>query len=259
MISRRTTERTTRTSRSRRVPVRRGLQNRGALPSFGDMILPVVSIAAVILLALTGWQFFVRGMQKPPEISSTQAFADAPSLAAERERQAETIAQAEKSSSLASTSTDVTSQDQNSVSASQNNIKKQEQEEDILAIVIAEKREEAAPKTQASIKKTPTARSSSNAVATKRLNENKTQSEQISNSQQWRVQVGAYRSRANAQNEAAKINRMGYNAVVYSNPASKHIKVWVYAGATKQAAEKVAASLKRLGYKGSFVFPPRAK
>ena len=255
MISRRTTERTTRTSRSRRVPVRRGLQNRGALPSFGDMILPVVSIAAVILLALTGWQFFVRGMQKPPEISSTQAFADAPSLAAERERQAE--AQAEQQAALSSslTSNDAASQDKLSVSTSN----QKEQEEDILALVIAEKKEEAAPKTQASIKKTPTAQSSSNAVATKRLNENKTQSEQISNSQQWRVQVGAYRSRANAQNEAAKINRMGYNAVVYSNPASKHIKVWVYAGATKQAAEKVAASLKRLGYKGSFVFPPRAK
>ena len=53
-----------------------------------------------------------------------------------------------------------------------------------------------------------------------------------------------------------KINKAGYKATIYQNPASKHFKVWVQGGASKSSAEKVAQAMQKIGYKGSFAFPP---
>ena len=72
---------------NRRSRFRRGFKKRGILPSFGDLVLPIVSIAAVGLLVLAGRQFFVNGLQTSPEITSTRAYADSPALLAERERE----------------------------------------------------------------------------------------------------------------------------------------------------------------------------
>ncbi len=69
---------------SRRAMVRRGIKKRGMLPSFGDMVLPIVSIAAVALLVIAGRQFFLNGLKSSPGISSTRAYAEAPALMAER-------------------------------------------------------------------------------------------------------------------------------------------------------------------------------
>ena len=90
MISRRSSDRTARTESSQRRPtVRRGIKKRGILPSFGDIVLPIVSVAAVGLLVLAGRQFFLNGIKTSPGISSTRAYAEAPALIAERERKKE--------------------------------------------------------------------------------------------------------------------------------------------------------------------------
>ena len=75
--------------------------------------------------------------------------------------------------------------------------------------------------------------------------------------QSWRVQVGAYGSKQAAGDIVKKLAKSGYSATVFSGP--KFHKVWVQAGATKDAAEKTAARLKKLGYPGSYVVPPAAK
>ena len=69
---------------SRRTTNRRGLKKRGILPSFGDMVLPVVGVSALVLLILAGRHFFVSGIKTSPEITSTQAYADSPAIMAER-------------------------------------------------------------------------------------------------------------------------------------------------------------------------------
>ena len=56
--------------------VRQGIRKRGILPSFGDLVLPIVGIAAVGLLILAGRQFFINGMKKSPGMTSTRAYAD---------------------------------------------------------------------------------------------------------------------------------------------------------------------------------------
>ena len=73
---------------------------------------------------------------------------------------------------------------------------------------------------------------------------------------QWRVQVGAYPSKTEAENVVKKIKRAGYKARVYQNPASKHVKVWVEAGESKYQAGLMVEAMKKLGYKSSFSFPP---
>ena len=82
MTSQPITERTPETERRPRM--RRGIKKRGILPSFGDIILPVVSVAAIALLVIAGRQFFINGLRTSPEIKSTKAYADAPALVAER-------------------------------------------------------------------------------------------------------------------------------------------------------------------------------
>ncbi|MBQ9594948.1 MAG: hypothetical protein IJR35_03735, partial [Synergistaceae bacterium] len=112
MISRQYSERTARTSSGTKRPtVRRGIKKRGILPSFGDIILPVVSIAAIGLLILAGRQFFINGMKTPPGISSTRAYAEAPALIAERERKAEAEAQAEMAELMQSSQANQQQQD----------------------------------------------------------------------------------------------------------------------------------------------------
>ena len=84
MISRHSTE--DRAETERRPRVRRAIKKRGILPSFGDIVLPIVSVAAVGLLILAGRQFFINGIKSSPDMTSTRAYADSPALIAEREK-----------------------------------------------------------------------------------------------------------------------------------------------------------------------------
>ncbi|MBQ7196174.1 MAG: SPOR domain-containing protein [Synergistaceae bacterium] len=245
MTSRQSIERTERTE-PRRTTVRRGLKKRGVLPSFGDMMLPIVSVFAVILLVIAGRQFFLNGLKTSPGITSTKAYAEAPAIIAELERKAEPEAVAKIPEPVS-----------DEIEA------KSEPEEDLFALAVAVQQ----PKTQKTevkksapvqtTKKPTTAKSSSNTAVKKTTTPAKAQTGSSSvNSKQWRVQIGAYTNKAGAQDAANKIKKAGYNAVVYSNPASKHYKVWVQGGADKKAADNVVKAMQKLGYKSSFSFPP---
>ena len=280
MISRQYTERTARTSSGTKRPtIRRGIKKRGILPSFGDIILPVVSIAAVGLLILAGRQFFINGMKTPPGISSTRAYAEAPALIAERERAAE--AQAELMTRTAQT------QDKDSQAPNGDEI----DASDTNLLALADIQETSKPDTQAvtqantqsqsenqaqDVKLTPvkapevkTKPQAQSQTQTKNQNQSPVKQANITEApvkrpagsnlppiKQWRVQIGAYTSKSGAQEAANKIKKAGYKAVVYSNPASKHTKVWVLGGTDKKSAERISNAMKSMGYKGSFVFPP---
>lgn len=249
MTSRRFSEKTERTENHRRPTVRRGLKKRGVLPSFGDIILPVVGLSAVVLLVIFGRQFFLNGLKSSPGISSTRAYAEAPAIIAELERKAEPEQVMKIPAPV-------------SEEISQAKPEENKPEEDLFALAIAVQNPKKETITQtpskattAATKKTTTAKSSSN-VAVKKTVAKKTSGSGSVSSKQWRVQIGAYTSKAGAQEAANKIKKAGYNAIVYSNPASKHFKVWVQGGASKKAAENVVKAMQKLGYKGSFSFPP---
>ena len=248
MTSQHFSDRTERTEH-RRPTLRRGIKKRGVLPSFGDIILPVVGLSAVILLVIFGRQFFLNGLKSSPGISSTRAYAEAPAIIAELERKSEP----EQTVKIPDPVSDEISQAK----------PEEKPEEDLFALAVAvqnPKRETVTPAppkaAPTATKKATTAKSSSNAAVKKTSAKAQAKGTGSVSSAQWRVQVGAYTSKAGAQEAANKIKRAGYSAVVYSNPASKHFKVWVQGGATKKAADNVVKAMQKLGYKGSFSFPP---
>ena len=242
-------ERTTRTERTdfspkrKNVPtVRRGLKKRGVLPSFGDMILPIVGVFAVVLLVIFGRQFFLNGLKSSPGISSTRAYAEAPAILAELERsrlEAEAAASAEVPDPVAAVSEDLVAKS-----------KDKEEKEDFFALAVAVQQD-----------KKPEVKQVKQAPAQKKQTQAQTQKQNNSglssvSDKQWRVQVGAYTTKAGAQDAANKIRKSGYSATVYSNPASKHFKVWVAGGKDKKAADNVVKAMQKIGFKGSFPFPP---
>ncbi|MBQ7169189.1 MAG: SPOR domain-containing protein [Synergistaceae bacterium] len=214
---------------SRRITNRRGIKKRGIIPSFGDIVLPIVGIAAVGLLVLAGKQFFSRGIESSPSITSTRAYSDSPALMAERE---ESLPQAAK---IPEPSEDIAAHDEAT------------RENTILAV--AENTE--APRI-ADIK--PAVSQPAKAPAPVKSSPAKMTS--LPPEKQWRVQVGAYPSKAEAENIVKKIKRAGYKARIYQNPASKHVKVWVEAGESKYQAGLMVEAMKKLGYKSAFSFPP---
>ena len=222
----------------RRPRVRREIKKRRILPSFGDLVLPIVSIAAVGLLIIAGRQFFINGVKTSPGITSTRAYADSPALIAERqkEREREKAAVPPKTQTVSA-----------EVAAPKDN-------EVVLAEVIPavplvttpKPVNTPAPKTQAV----------SIPVETEEPAKPKVQVEKIPMNKQWRVQIGAYTSRAGAQAAVKKLRAAGYKGVIYQNPASKHFKVWLEGGPTKFYADRIVEAMKKLGYKSSFSFPP---
>lgn len=247
MTSRHFSERTSRTE-SRRSTVRRGIKKRGILPSFGDIILPVVSVAAVILLIIAGRQFFLNGLRTSPGISSTRAFAESPALLAERERR-ENPEPAQEI--IITDSQDIAASDTNllAVPGVRETSTPSPVTVEVTPIPEPVKPEPVKPAVTPAKKPAPAP-----AKPTPRPTPPKISN--LPTSKQWRVQVGAYGSKAAAQEAANKINKAGYKATVYSNPASKYIKVWVFAGADKKSAEHVMNAMKAMGFKTSFVFPP---
>ena len=243
---------------SRRAMVRRGIKKRGMLPSFGDMVLPIVSIAAVALLVIAGRQFFLNGLKSSPGISSTRAYAEAPALMVERGE----IKSADAETVLPLANIPVSAEISSEPKLTET---KPEPQSDFLAIAVAIPQSQST-KTTTSVAttssqqaKATTAKSTSNATVKKTSSATTTTTTKTSSlpaNKQWRVQIGAYTSKSGAEEAAKKINKAGYKATVYQNPASKHFKVWVQGGANKSSAEKVVNAMKKLGYKGSFSFPP---
>ena len=201
------------------------------MPSFGDIILPVVGVSAVILLVLAARQFFINGLKTSPVISSTRAFAESPALIAEREKKSEI------ENILPASSEPVVSSSENLLSKS---------EDEFIAMAIATQARAPQVSVTERLKTTRTSTpTTAKASAPKKIA-----------AKQWRVQIGAYTSKAGAQEAAKKVNKAGYKAIVYQNPASKHFKVWVEGGSSKATAERVVQAMQKIGYKGSFLFPP---
>ena len=233
MISHRSTEEQ---GTDRRARVRRGIKKRGILPSFGDLVLPIVSVAAVGLLILAGRQFFINGIKTSPGITSTRAYADSPALIAERQREAEMKAR-----------TAVPVAEEKPV-VSEAAVSKDE------GVTLAEVIPPVA--SVPAVQPTSTPAPQKPEPAKKIAAPAKSQPEKIPMNKQWRVQIGAYTSRAGAEEAVKKLKRAGYKSVIYSNPASKHFKVWLEGGPTKFYADRIVEKMKQLGYKSSFSFPP---
>lgn len=288
MISRRSSDRTARTDSSQRRPtIRRGIKKRGILPSFGDIVLPIVSVAAVGLLVLAGRQFFLNGIKTSPGISSTRAFAEAPALIAERERKKEKEEEISVPVPIAGEKDENPALDAIVKQDANQEVKQETKQNDNSQTVLASvpevpqktlvnvpqnppKKNSPAPAKPAQQKqqvkqqpKPQPVKPAKKETPAKKDNKKENEKEKekpvkslTPSSKQWRVQIGAYTSKAGAQEAANKLKRAGYNAVVYSNPASKHHKVWVAGGANKKDAERVVNAMKKLGYGSSFAFPP---
>ena len=211
------------------------------------MILPIVGVFAVLLLVLAGRQFFINGLNSSPGIASTRAYAEAPAILAELERSRMEAEPAAKVS-------EPVSMDSAAVANDNNNNQENKEEEDLFALAVAVQTKPLPPvnQTAPAAKKT----SASPSTVKKQTQTSKQSGSSSVSDKQWRVQVGAYTTKAGAQDAANKIKKAGYNATVYSNPASKHFKVWVAGGADKKAADSVVNAMQKLGYKGSFSFPP---
>jgi len=70
----------------------------------------------------------------------------------------------------------------------------------------------------------------------------------------WRVQIGAYSTRAAAEAVVRRVTQAGYTAAVVSGRT--WYRVLVQAGSTRQDAVNLAAHMGRGGYPGAFVVPP---
>ena len=239
----------------RRSRFRRGFKKRGILPSFGDLVLPIVSIAAVGLLVLAGRQFFINGLQTSPEITSTRAYADSPALLAEREREEaaeNAVAPAVKDVppiTAPAKGIIVTAENPPAAKPAQTAPKNPAPALAKTTLAVAQESKPAPAKSPAPAPKAEPEKPKPAAKV-----------EQLPANKQWRVQVGAYPSKAAADSAAKKIRNAGYKAVVYKNPDSKHVKVWVEeAGPTKFYADRIADKMKELGFKSSFAFPPASK
>ena len=226
---------------SRRTTNRRGIKKRSIFPSFGDIVLPIVGVAALGLLILAGRQFFVNGMKASPEITTTQAYADSPAIMAERG------GTAAKSSSP---SAEIPAKD------------KPEAENTVLAVAdnpVAPKIADVKPAVSQPAKAPQPAKAQTPAPEKKPEASSKPaplKPSKLPESKQWRVQTGAYDSREGAEKAVKKIQRAGFKARVYQNPASKYFKVWVVAGESKYQAGLVVDAMKKLGHKSAFAFPP---
>lgn len=249
MISRQSTEETEKISTPRRSGNRRGLKKRSILPSFGDIVLPVVSIAAVGLLVLAGRQFFINGMKTSPGITSTRAFADSPALMAER-------------ANVQDLQTDSVKPDAEHAAVKQDNKPAVYTSENRAAPPLAEvkpvsdKNDVKQNRSAVQQKKTAPAQTVKKPEPAKKSEPAPVKASSLPANKQWRVQTASYPTKKGAEDAVKKINRAGFKATVYKNPDSKYYKVWVQGGESKYQAGLVVNAMKKLGYKTSFAFPP---
>ncbi len=224
-------------------------RRRGVLPSFGDIILPVVGVAAIGLLAVAGRQFFINGLQSSPGIASTRAYADSPVLMAERER-----------TRLRQT---LETQTQNQASAPENLDFKFNNNPNVTNTLATTLATPAQPKPNLSVKVEPVKPepkpTPKPAQKTPPPAKPQTPTKKQTQTGSWRVQIGAFGSKQSAQDAAKKLSSKGYKTTVYSNPGSKYVKVWVSAGNSKQDANKIVDAMKKLGYGSSYAIPPAEK
>ena len=239
----------------------KNFRRRGVLPSFGDIILPVVGVAAIGLLAVAGRQFFINGLQSSPGIASTRAYADSPVLMAERERTRlrQTLENQTQNQASAPENLDFKFNNNPSVTntvatlATPAQTNQNQNPNTNINITVEPVKPETKPAPKPAPK--PTAKPAQKTPPAKPQTPAKTQTQTGS----WRVQIGAFGTKQSAQDAAKKLSSKGYKTTVYSNPGSKYVKVWVSAGNSKQDANKIVDAMKKLGYGSSYAIPPAAK
>ncbi len=253
--------------------VNQEIKRRGILPSFGDIVLPFVGIAGVALLGIAGWHFFIDGMKTSPGISSTKAYADSPVLIAERELEAEKIAeqpapeQVTPAQSVQPKSEVLTAQNpiMPSPSAAVKPVK--QVQTPAQTVQTQPQKNIQAQNLQPSTKKitsNPSAAVENVKSAPETVKETKPVIQvpdpkiktNYPSNQQYRIQVGAYGSKEAANVEAKKLSKAGFRTTVYANPESKHVRVWILAGNSKQNAQNILEKVKPMGYKTSFIVAP---
>lgn len=245
---------------------RRGLKShsykkRKSMFSFGDVILPVVGILAVIMLLFAAKVFFFDSLPSSgnlyvpkvqPEEDIIQA-ANAQEQKQESEAEAGAVAEAEVGRESAENS-----EPENFIFENSNNTANIE----VTAEPINNNNNQAASQADskaAAVNNILRAQNNNKPAENKAVNNNnagaQNNNKQVNNAQvKWRVQVGAYGSKKAAEEIIAKLAKAGYRATHFA--VSKYHKVWVQAGDTKQEAERAAERLKKLGYKGSYVIAP---
>ena len=250
---------------------RRGLKShsykkRKSMFSFGDVILPVVGILAVIMLVFAAKVFFFDSLPSSgnlyvpkvqPEEDIIQA-ANAQEQKQKQESEAEAGAVAEVGAGRESAEN---LEPENFIFENSNNTANIE----VTAEPINNNNNNNQAASQADSKAAAVnnilrAQNNNKSAENKAVNDNnnaeaQNNNKQVNNAQvKWRVQVGAYGSKKAAEEIIAKLAKAGYRATHFA--VSKYHKVWVQAGDTKQEAERAAERLKKLGYKGSYVIAP---
>lgn len=247
---------------------RRGLKShsykkRKSMFSFGDVILPVVGILAVIMLLFAAKVFFFDSLPssggnlyvpkvQPEEDIIQAANAQEQEQKQESEAEAGAVAEAEVGRESAENS-----EPENFIFENSNNTANIEvTAEPINNNNNNQAASQADSKAAAvnNILRPQNDNKQNNSQANNKAVNNSAQDKNNNAQVLWRVQVGAYGSKKAAEEIIAKLAKAGYRATHFA--VSKYHKVWVQAGNTKQEAERAAERLKKLGYKGSYVIAP---
>jgi cell division septation protein DedD len=240
---------------------------------FGDIILPFVGVLAVILLLIAAKLFFMNGLSASSGLAAAQPVLPVPSVTETSLEDypmpdvpvSKPLAAAEKTSGGNVAAKDAGGDSSGAKGSAE-----------LLAVevtatpvetesyleadgIIYPDPDDRAPKPAPAQPKQQAPQTPQKPQKTKGQPKSTSQPAQkaAASQQPWRVQVGAYGSKAAAGDIVKKLAKHGYSATVFSGP--KYHKVWVQAGNTKAAAEKTASRLKSLGYPGSYVVPPSSK
>ena len=218
---------------------RREIRKKGFILSFGDIILPFVGIVAIGLLIVAGKVFFMNGLRPsvsivPENVPESPIPQIPPVFVPTAEAKGEVMPP------------DVPGQQKTRPTEDPHVVAPAQEGKQLPLEITATPVVEtpAVPATPEEENLTP-----KSSVAVKPTSK--------AQGPVWRVQVGAYGSKAGANEVIAKLAKAGYKATVYSG--TKYHKVWVQAGNTKQSAEAVASRLKKAGFPGSYVVPPSSR
>ena len=237
---------------------RRGLKShsykkRKSMFSFGDVILPVVGILAVIMLLFAAKVFFFDSLPSSGNLYVPKVQPEENIIQAANAQEQESKPEAEDEAGRESAEN---LKPDNFIFENSNNTANIE----VTAEPVSNNQAASqADSKAAAVNNILRTQNNNKPAENKAVNNNagaqNNKQVNVNNAQvQWRVQVGAYGSKKAAEEIIAKLEKAGYRATRFA--VSKHHKVWVQAGNTRQEAERAAERLKKLGYKGSYVIAP---
>jgi cell division protein FtsN len=239
----------------------RRFKTKGVVRSFGDFMLPVVAVVALVLLVIAGWRFFFSGPSAlTPYTPLTQELSDGPTRRQES-NQAEAGTQTHPifprpapAESAPVSSRRVLEMDPLAVPMpvegrpyrSASSASRQTAPVSPAARTPSRPAKEQ-PAPQRAIPRQVATTPAPRAVVAQTQTQTKLTG--------WMVQVGAFSNRAAAEAVLQRFLKAGYTAAVTSTQTLH--RVLVQAGSTREAAESLAARLGQSGYQGAFIVPPR--